>query len=164
MGRQRAAGLRQEHRLLRRAGRPAHEVAVQVRAARPVGRSGLGDFSEHGPVCRRHGLPARLFYRDQQSFAGPVPGEHRFQPHGLSQRRRLGHVWAGHSQPESPGLRRDVRHAGTRAPQGIRAELGAGFLPGIFQGTALNAQARRSTTWRRPRVSAMPSSAISSRS
>ena len=35
---------------------------------------------------------------------------------------------------------------GRGLPKGHAQNWGTGFLPGVFQGTALNAQARRSTT------------------
>ncbi len=122
--RQGTGRLRQEHRLFHRAGRPADEVALQVRAARPVGRLGLGDLSEHGRTRRRHGVHPFLLHGHQQPFAGPVRDQHRHEPHGLSLRRRVGHVRPGHRESEPAGLRRDVRHARPRLAQGTRPELG----------------------------------------
>ena len=43
----------------------------------------------------------------------------------------------GSESREPAGVRRDERHAGPRPAQGPRAELGRGFLPGVYQGTHL---------------------------
>ena len=131
---QELARLRQEHRLLHRPGRPADEVAVQVRAARAVGHLGLGNLSQDGRARRRHGLHPFVLHQDEQPLAGPVRDQHRHEPDGLSLRRRLGDLRPGDRKSEPARLRHDVRHARPRTAQGARPELGrrlfAGRVPG----------------------------------
>ncbi len=59
----------------------------------------------------------------------------------------LGELWAGEREPQPARLRGDVRHAGARAAQGARAELGRGVPAGRVPGNgSQRARARRSTT------------------
>ena len=99
-----ADGLRQEHRLLHRPGRAADEVAVQVRAARPVRARGS-----------RRSFPNMAKHVDEMAFIHSCCTESNnhspalfkintgMTPHGLSLRRLLGDLRPGHREPEPAG-------------------------------------------------------------
>ena len=134
-------GLRQEHRLLHRPGRAADEVAVQVRAARPVRASGCRRSSRTWP---KHVDKMAFIHSCWTESNNHSPALFKINtgmtPHGLPVRRLVGDLRPGQREPEPAGVRRHVRHARPRAAQGPRQNWGAGFLPSVYQGTALKPQ------------------------
>ena len=62
-------------------------------------------------------------------------------PHGLPVRRLVGHLRPGQREPEPAGVRAScTTRSAAACPKGHALNWGAGFLPSIYQGTALKPQ------------------------
>ena len=134
-------GLRQEHRLLHRPGRAADEVAVQVRPARAERERGSPRSSRTWPSTSTRWRSSTRCWTESNNHSPAL-----FQINtGMS---RMGFPcvgsWVtyglGTESQNLPGVRRDVRHARPRLPKGHAQNWGAGFLPSVYQGTALKPQ------------------------
>ena len=127
----------------RRAARVAKNKLLRA-AARPsssCGQSGIevSDFLPHIAELRRRHLPAaRLPRRQRHASRVGVPDEHRLDPHGPAEPRRVGHLRARHREPEHAGVRRHARSR--RLGEGRRARVGQRLPAGDVSG---HASARR---------------------
>ena len=122
-------GLRQEHRLLHRPGRPADEVAVQVRAARPVRARGsreiFPNMAKHvDDMAFIHSLLHRHRTTTRRPCSRSTPGMTRM---GFPCVGVVGHLRPGQREPEparrssscttrsAAGCPRGTRRTGARA-------------------------------------------------
>ncbi len=104
------------------------------------GRMGFRDLPEHGPACRRYGLHARLLHRNQQPLPCPVQVNTGFSRMGFPSVGAWVTYGLGSVSQNLPAFVVMYDTLGRGLPKGYAQNWGAGFLPGIYQGTALNAQ------------------------
>ena len=136
-------GVRPEHRLLQRPGRPADEVAVQVGEARPVREDGERTLPEHGQARGQDGLHPLALDRLEQPLAGAVQDEHRHDPHGLPVRGKLGHLRPGQRESQSlPAFCVMYDTLGRGMPKGHCPQLGRGVPADRLPGDGVQAAGR----------------------
>ena len=135
------AGFDKNTGFFHRTGRPADEVAVSSSGSTASAAPGSRDLPAHGPARRQDGVHPFVLDRVEQPFARPVQDQHRHEPDGFSLRRLVGDVRAGEREPQNlPGFVVMYDTLGRGLPKGNAPNWGAGFLPGIYQGTALKPQ------------------------
>ena len=104
---------------------------VGVPARRQERPAGLRSFPERARTRRRSRRHPKLLRRRVRSRAGDLSAQLRLAVPGPALPGLLGHLRAGHREPEPAGVRRDADGSTKSGPPAY----GAGFLPAVYQGT-----------------------------
>ncbi len=128
-------GLRQEHRLLHRPGRPGDEVAVPLHAARPVRQMGFGDLSEHRPARRQDGLHPFVLVHVEQPLARPVQDQHGHVADGLPLHGLVGDLRPGEPRTKTcPASSPCTTRWAAACPKGTPRTGARAFCPASTRG------------------------------
>ena len=130
----RTAARRQGGRRRRAAGpsRAADAEPVHVQEVRAERHGGVGAVPAHRRARRRARVRAVGLRQIERSRAGALRDADRADPHGVPERRLVGHLRARLGEREPAGVRRDLRRARrpARRRQRLERRLHAGGLPG----------------------------------